>query len=281
MQARVPHVLADARWTRRRARSRALQIHAARLVAAGVAALATTGCAKDDPDVERPCINGLFFVDCPGPSAPKVFCSKERCAWISTGRPTGPFTSSYDPKRCKCIGTACPPSDHDAYLWHWGAKPWTRGRALRVDVRYDRSPRVAKTQASCTNCTGGGACLTAPNTKRWMPGTFVQHIERPCCSWDGGWLLFLEADVRHDPPRARVCYRWYSDVTGCTRGNASYTCARSGQLTLSHRPDSGNLAAIAGSFAVTFTDGRHATGTLGPDPNAGKWTHAKETSCSF
>lgn len=241
-----------------------------------LAVVALLACESQDPgnrdtsirdfsrDAGEPmCIHGAAFITCPGSEMPKLFCSSQRCKWVSFGSPVAEYQSAADTS-CNCTGTTCPADQVlQRFIYARGTKPWTRERDLIIPVKVDKSIGPGTTTFTCTNC--GNACLAGDHPCNANPaGVVLRECPGTCVFLLGtlgglyGWHLEIEIDFGYPQPRARACMIPFTDAVSCMPGVPSTTCATSGTLTI----DSAGNTAIAGIFDLQFPNGFVINGTF-------------------
>lgn len=203
------------------------------------------------------CFESLLSVTCPGPTKPAIFCSKKRCVWVSNGKPAREFLSTVS-STCACQGTTCP-NDRtvESFRYLWGAKPWTRERALQVQVRYDPNLSVTNPYLYCPDCPCDAVAAVFATSNRTfglvrdMFDTLVLRTDLVQAGPNGSHnpaTLTVEIDPLIVPPRARACLTYPSDIYFCAAYSAD--CAKSGVVTLSAKPDRTNASSLAATVDV-------------------------------
>lgn len=216
------------------------------------------------PDIDQTqCLHGSAFISCPGVSQPKIFCSAQRCKWISTGVAVGEYAAGADTS-CTCTAPTCPTgSIIEHFIYSRGTEPWTRDRDLNIDVKIDKSIGPGTTEFTCANCTG--ACLPGDTPCNANPaGVVLRECPGTCFFLLGtlgglyGWHLEIEVDFGFTPPKARACVLPFTDAVSCKPGVPAPNCATAGALTVNGASD----PSTAGIFDFQFQSGLAVKGTF-------------------
>lgn len=211
------------------------------------------------------CFRGLAFADCGGDGAPVVGCGvvegRYRCLWFTGGCRAEEYPGGGD-----CRGQGC--LDQNVA---WGMEPWTRERAMMVEVRVDSALDVGPEAVLTCECEGEPPCLgrfplcrsdelegyaawrsPRPEEVGWgLPGLVAIEIwgRGQIAELTSGRLLALEMDLYAMPPRARACLIATSD--GAASGEV--VCAEAGEMVIDGIPmDAMGVAALRGRFEVVF-----------------------------
>ncbi|MCC6751867.1 MAG: hypothetical protein IT371_29710 [Deltaproteobacteria bacterium] len=195
-----------------------------------------------------------------------MYCGREGCKWLTDGNPRGSFAVPLS-STCDSRGTSCwpeAPPTMASFIYAWGDKPWSRTRALTLQVTIDGNLAPAPAAIACTGCTGAcsgpsGPCSgTPPFVIRQFPGLLV-YTATPQGAL-AGWDLVLEVDLGLAPPRARACRTHFSDSPSCRVKEP--VCATEGTVTLNQSPCRSRLDDLKARFTARFPDGVMLEGTL-------------------
>jgi len=221
------------------------------------------GCPSE-PQAEKSCLLGAAFAACPGRQAPRGFCGKFGCLWVSNGCPLANRPVELT-ANCICSApSGCWPEAYPVMAHFWkqrGGAAWTRTKDMNLSVTWGGKAATGPS-LRCKGCTG--ACLQTTNPcsglvdgKQSFPGTFVQTF-RPQGGLSG-WFLELEVDLA--AKRARVCRLRFTDsLSSCAAG--SPVCASSGFLKIDIKPTPALVGSVRGTFSATFPDGVTIDGDL-------------------
>ncbi len=219
---------------------------------------AAVGDSVQGCEAQRTCRVGSSFADC-GEGQAAVYCSPERCVWVSDGCPTKEFKAKLLPN-CDCTGEGCPPSPIRKLFWlQRGSEEWTKDRSMVIAVTEDATSGSTPAVASCTGCVA--QCQGVDNVCTGTPSASTVHYDTAVVTLhpggSHGWSLEIEVDKTATPPKARICRLAFSDAATCTVGVPM--CAESGDLKLQNPLGTGDLR---GQFSATFADGLVVSGAF-------------------
>lgn len=245
------------------------------LIDAGDAAPAADGEPPDDAGDADPieceplpiadCFRGLAFADCGGGGPPTVGCGvvggRYGCLWFEGGCLPAEYLSA-----APCQDESC--LDQNVA---WGATPWTRTRAMDLDVHVDSALDPAPEATLECLCDGEPPCLgrfplcrsdelegytawhsPASDATAWaLPGLVAVQM------WGRGQIaeltsdrmLVIELDLYVTLPRARACLIPTSDGLA----SREVVCAERGAITIDDSPtDAVGVATMHGRFDIAF-----------------------------
>lgn len=213
------------------------------------------------------CYFGAAFVDCAGTDAPRAYCKKRGdCRWSSNGCPVGEWSI---PLASDCSSSGSDWSEAKgtmaSFFISYGARPWTRSRAMNLHVSVDPTSAHGNPSITCPSCTqtwcsaSGSPCKAEQSrVSRVAPGTLVlRYYSNNALA---GWYLQLEVDPKAHPMRARACRHAFTDVPRCSPHEPA--CAASGSIRFSTSPTKTNWSQVSGDFQLTFDDGARIVGAF-------------------
>ncbi len=185
------------------------------------------------------CVHGRAFAECPcAASDPNLRCpGLSGCLWFAGG--CAPPRFDID---CSDF-TNCRPEESGA---GWGLDPWTRDRAMVLDVLDLEALEVPPVAVECTECTldgsrhecfldddlcSGGPIFAAASYFRGQPGDWLEIELRNAEVRGSTQMLLVEVDLSRS--RGRACILWRSDALS----DREPLCAVSGSLELLPGPD--------------------------------------------